>query len=309
MFSSSILDVVVGLIFSFFALSLATGAIVEAISSAINLRSKTLKTGIQQILNDQTFTGLAKDLYAHAAVNPRGPGATNPGKNAPAYIDPIQFANALLDITGITGAAASPSAVNATNPSEKIAAVTDGLKVAAPGKSDDQLKDWLEGVIKRNLGKHDDIRSEVAAWFDNAMDRVSGTYKRWSQLVSFIVALVLATVLNVDAMHIETSLWAHPSFSAQIKTQQYANPADALHAVDATLPIGWPRGLFTNPNGTAFSRGDGVRAFIGWLLAAFATLFGAPFWFDILQGTVRLRGSGSSPADKVKSGEKTTATT
>ena len=101
MFNSSIPDVVVGLVFSFLALSLATGAVVEAISSILQLRAKTLQIGISQILNDPNFSGLAKAIYGHAAVNPRGPGSTDPTKNRPAYIDPFQFANALMDLTGI----------------------------------------------------------------------------------------------------------------------------------------------------------------------------------------------------------------
>jgi hypothetical protein len=37
---------------------------------------------------------------------------------------------------------------------------------------------------------------------------------------------------------------------------------------------------------------------LGWLVTAFATLFGAPFWFDTLQGFVRLKGAGPSPQEK-----------
>jgi len=36
----------------------------------------------------------------------------------------------------------------------------------------------------------------------------------------------------------------------------------------------------------------------GWLITAFAALFGAPFWFDTLQQFVRLKGSGPSPLEK-----------
>jgi hypothetical protein len=36
----------------------------------------------------------------------------------------------------------------------------------------------------------------------------------------------------------------------------------------------------------------------GWVIAAIATLFGAPFWFDTLQQIIRLKGAGPSPAEK-----------
>ena len=34
---------------------------------------------------------------------------------------------------------------------------------------------------------------------------------------------------------------------------------------------------------------------VGWLLTASASLFGAPFWFDLLKMIVRLRGTGTKP--------------
>jgi hypothetical protein len=42
----------------------------------------------------------------------------------------------------------------------------------------------------------------------------------------------------------------------------------------------------------------GLEILAGWFLTAVATLFGAPFWFDMLQQFVRLKGSGPSPAEK-----------
>ena len=129
MFNSNVLEVGVGLIFTFLAVSLITGAIIEAITSIIGWRANTLKNGIKALLNDPGFNGLARDLYAHASVNPRGPGTTAAETQAalgtgllgfwtnkkPSYIDGEQFANALMDITGMSSAIAnnppSPPAV------------------------------------------------------------------------------------------------------------------------------------------------------------------------------------------------------
>jgi hypothetical protein len=301
MFNSSIPDVVVGLVFSFLALSLATGAVVEAISSILQLRAKTLQIGISQILNDPNFSGLAKAIYGHAAVNPRGPGGTDPTKNRPAYIDPFQFANALMDLTGIAGAAAQPAA----NQAETVQV----MKAEVHKKTaDPQLSTLLTGIIERTVGDPARVRQELAAWFDNGMDRLSGDYKRWSQYVSVVVALLLAVSLNVDAVHIEKALWAQPAIAAQIKADPKLNPDQAMKAMNATLPIGWSEGFLSRSDGTRFETGDWVNAIIGWILAALATLFGAPFWFDVLQAAVRVRSTGPSPADKVKWGEKTVAT-
>jgi hypothetical protein len=52
MFNSAVLDLAAGLIFTFLAASLATGAIVEAIASLLVVRAITLRKGIGQLLND-----------------------------------------------------------------------------------------------------------------------------------------------------------------------------------------------------------------------------------------------------------------
>ena len=108
MFGSTILDVAAGIIFGFLAISLFTSAAVEAINSVLNVRVKNLQTGIMALVNDPNFTGLAKQLYEHALISPLGPGSADPLKNAPAYIDKVQFAEAMLDITGLS--AATPAA-------------------------------------------------------------------------------------------------------------------------------------------------------------------------------------------------------
>jgi len=47
----------------------------------------------------------------------------------------------------------------------------------------------------------------------------------------------------------------------------------------------------------AASRASGFWALklVGWLLTAFAVRQGAPFWFDLLNRLVNVRGSGSKP--------------
>jgi hypothetical protein len=69
-FGSAIVDVVLAVIFTFLAISLAASALTEAISSFLKLRQSTLRAGVQALLNDEDFTGLAKELYSHALVNP-----------------------------------------------------------------------------------------------------------------------------------------------------------------------------------------------------------------------------------------------
>lgn len=309
MFNSAVLDLAVGLIFCFLTVSLATGTIVEAISSFLALRAKTLRAGIGQLLNDTSYSGLAKEIYAHAIVNPRGDGtdanACKSNKNDPAYIDRQLFGHAMLDILKISPevatAAANPNAPLGKPTVAALKTAVDGALQAAAtlqGRAapDEQLQKLLHGIIERSLGDPDKIKGELVAWFDNAMDRVSGWYKRWTQLIGFIVALILAAGLNINAIDVAKALWTQPKLAQELDlpkalpTSDEAQAPALLHQLDTTLPVGWGRRL---------SSGELGIAFLGWLITASSALFGAPFWFDLLQTVIRLKGSGPSPVEKV----------
>jgi len=297
MFNSAVLDLATGLVFCFLTVSLATGTIVEAIASFLALRAKTLRIGIGQLLNDSNFTGLAKELYDHAAVNPRGSGAGTTSstfqKTDPAYIDRQLFGQAMLDILKI-----SPQI--AANPSASPTVADLKVAVGAVLESDPQIKNLLDGIIERSVGDPNKIKAELVAWFDNAMDRVSGYYKRRTQLASFVVALVLAGLLNVDAVRVATVLWEQPKLAEQLKIPGAtagggADIKESFQQINTTLPIGWQNGRWADTlKPWAF-----FAALIGWLITALSTLFGAPFWFDMLQNFVRLKGTGPRPVEKV----------
>jgi hypothetical protein len=162
------------------------------------------------------------------------------------------------------------------------------------------------------LGDPEKIKTELANWFDNGMDRLSGVYKRRTQCVNFFIALFMSLLLNVDAITIAKSLWDQPTLVANLKVADKIPSTDeARKYLEANLPVGWPDGLLQRykkdangkPLGSVFSGNeifgwDGLVAILGWLITSIAALFGAPFWFDALQMVTRLKGSGPSPDEK-----------
>jgi hypothetical protein len=311
MLSSGILDFAVGLVFTFLAMSLAAGAATEAFASFLKTRSSTLVQGVKDLLNDRNFTGLALELYRHGLINPRSDGsASEPNKRTdPAYIDPGHFAAALLEIIkSVPDEPAEPAEAGqlppaaAQNPVQLLQA-----KVEAKMPDNPQIRTMLNGIIERAEGDEVEIRKALANWFDNAMDRVSGAYKRWAQVWSFVFALVIAALLNVSTIDIANQLWKQPVDTKMIAAisgvSEQTKLPDYLATLD-TLPIGWPG---KSPLPTSDPRQfDAFWPWVGWIclrlagwtITAFATLFGAPFWFDTLQQVVRLKGSGPSPAEK-----------
>jgi hypothetical protein len=280
MFNSTVLDVAVGLVFTFLAISLAVSAIVEAMASAMKWRSSNLLQGIKDLLNDPNFTGLARSIYNHALVNPQSDGTAGDEKaltHTPAYVDPKLFADAFVDVTNI--AQDSP----------------DKIKTAINAIENPQLNRLLNGIFDQTAGNLGKMRDELAAWFDNSMDRVGGVYKRKTQIWSFWIALIIAMALNVSSIGLGQALWLRPMMAKTIGPTPGMTPGDALTVLENLgFPIGWSHTAFEN-----LWTWNGLEMLAGWLITAAATLFGAPFWFDMLQQFVRLKGSGPSPADKI----------
>ncbi len=54
-------------------------------------------------------------------------------------------------------------------------------------------------------------RKNFETWFNNAMARLSGWYKRKAQLATFLIGLFLALAFNVDSINIAASLWREPT--------------------------------------------------------------------------------------------------
>jgi hypothetical protein len=317
---STILDVAIGVVFGFLAISLFTSAAVEVINSFFKLRATNLKAGIQALLNDPDFKGLAKQVYEHAFVSPLGPGQAGAAgaydltKNLPSYVDKIQFAGALLDITGLSAASAAAGA-QAPGPQAIAALKTRIDQLKSSGQVDSQIGQLLEGIVNRTAGDIKAVEKELANWFDAGMDRVGGTFKRWTLVFSFVIALPIAVVFNMDSVRIGMQLWEHPALAEALKAYEVPSvnkEQDALSEISkmsaAGLPIGWAPGHFFE-----VSEGQGgweklwphgkptstiLWSLVGWIVTAVAALFGAPFWFDTLQTIIRLKGSGPSPDEK-----------
>lgn len=284
MFNSAILDVAIGMVLSFLAVSLAASAITEAISSWRQWREKTLADGIQALLNyHPTDHPLALDLYKSALISPLTSGTAKSFKDMnhkPAYIDSRQFALAFYNALG------------GGSPFEVIGKIQDP-----------QLKATLQALWASSSNDIDKFKNNIAVWFDNSMDRVSGWYKRRTQWVSFVVALGIAVIFNVNVLYESAQIWTRPAVITDLATLHFEANQDAMkpdqaaataaklfNALQPAFLIGWVRG--PEPY-------DGPSSFIAitsWLMVASASLFGASFWFDILQRLTHLKGTGPEPA-------------
>jgi len=273
MLGSTVLEVAIGLTFCYGTVALIVSTLQEALAAAFRLRANTLLAGIKSMLNDPRFDGLARAVYTHPLVNPHADGGTPREKDMrtrPSYIEPAYFAIALVDsLWKVPGDFAQLGGAIDTIPDPQVRQAMRGLYDRA-----------------RDLQQFQDM---LAGWFDNAMARMSGTYKRRQMLISLLVALLLAILFNIDSIHLFRTLWQQPALAAHIHDAPGALDAAVFDALMA-LPIGWTR---FPPVADA----DFALQVAGWLITASTALFGAPFWFDLMQRVVRMRSTGTRPEE------------
>jgi hypothetical protein len=312
---SPALEIAIALSFVFFLLSTLAATIGEWFAGVLKLRSKMLKKGLEGMLGD---SDVVNDLLDHALIR-TDLGATGDGEKGiwarvsrlwkaergPSYISPRNFA---LAFQGVVSASSSDDSVVV----KKKVAEED--KPVAPNLQ--QQLETLPGALAD--GKLPDVPA-LEKWFDDAMDRVSGWYKRKSQLVTFAIAVVVAIGLNASAVRIAERLSAEPSVRAAVvaKAETAAagdeaaaagqkpvetdgaselttagkNVESAYAKLDALkLPILW-----AGENVPWKSWGEAGLSILGWLITIVAICLGAPFWFDALKKVSNLRMAGKKP--------------
>jgi hypothetical protein len=169
------------------------------------------------------------------------------------------------------------------------------------------------------------LQANVEQWFNDAMDRVGGWYKRWTQKILLVIAVIIVFAANADTFTLANRLMRDNALRASIVNAaeqmiqtNAANPANDLQArqnllEDAkklTLPLGWvcaegdPYQCDQVPSPRDIT--GWVLKVIGLLISAFAVSMGAPFWFDTLSKFVNLRGAGTPPGETKKSAPQPT---
>jgi hypothetical protein len=317
------LEVVIGLAFVYFVLALICSAVAETVSSLQRKRAKMLVTGIENLFSgSNTITREGQDLarlfwnhpLVQGLIRPRGGSASSAAAESngqtsasqadgkgPAYIPARTFVTALIDL----GARNTHSARQAAVDAEALAEVLTNTKLvdAINGIQSAPLRQALLAIYAEAGGDFKAFRQGAEKWYDDAMDRVSGWYKRHIQLVLWIIAIVVVVVLNVDTVQIATTLWKDPTTRAAVvaradqAVKQHPTSVNVSQAVNTIgLPLGWKlklgKGQQDIPNQWRLI----LSKLVGLLLTAAALSLGAPFWFDLLSKFVRVRGTGPPPS-------------
>jgi hypothetical protein len=348
MFGSVVLDVAIGMGFVYLLLSLIASVVQEMLSAFMQLRAANLERGLRSLFSGDSLKAemdLVDCIYDHGLVrglysNPQMDSDTSPSgfrrvMNAvrlgarrligispdkpltveadplllPAYIPSRTFALALIDVLN----------AHKKEGAEAMASITNALSEHC----------WLfrgnkagQALLTLAIDAKGDIvafQQNLEQWYSDAMDRVSGWYKRYTQRALIVVGLVLAVAFNVDSLRVARTFWldrdarqamvnaaesytkdhptaATPDESGKLEAQLQSNVKAFSEVTNNTLmPMGWkhPWRYYESyfraaPKDAAFSA---MRLLAGWLMTALAISLGAPFWFDTLNRFMVVRST------------------
>jgi hypothetical protein len=340
MFGSAMFDVFIGVTFVYLAVALVCTAVSELLASVFQWRAKDLERAVGRLLGEAIDGegqggALAAKLYAHPLLQSLSSHATR----RPSYIPSRTFAVALMDLVRKRAAEAGAADATAGSGETTLVDIRGWLKHLPAGHLQDALTTLVNEADNalakgRALGERDivdiqrvdtamnQVHEHVETWFNNTMERASGWFKRKTQVVTVAAGLTVAAVLNVDTVAIARALAINPGLrqtlseaalkAAQSPASSTASPAPTRTAEERagtaqegveraaqrlaglSLPIGWDAAAI--PVGGA----EWLAKVMGILLTAIAASLGAPFWFDVLNRFILIRGTGKAPEEKPK---------
>jgi hypothetical protein len=229
MFDSTILDVVIGIVFVFLLFGLVVSWMKEAVASTLKIRAKQLKKYLSAWLGEKTTT----NLYEKTRIKTLYQKTTGKKwEGGPSYIDPKFFASALIEYTFYTGESSSGSVLpyeeNEKNYEfyekrfqDLIKNVEDKLaEENSPFK--DPLVAYLRSikeVEKKYSTRISKAREEMETWFNLNMDRLSGYYKRHIWRWGFFMALIIGLLANIDSIAITKALLDNQKLQSIVVTE------------------------------------------------------------------------------------------
>lgn len=317
MFNSAVLEVTIGVLVLFLLVSTVCTAIRESIEARLKTRAAYLEAGIRELLADVEGKGTASAFFNHPLIyslyfGPYQPGSTQrstleSGRNLPSYISGRTFAIALLDLV-----ARGPNTDKASASPDLPPVTLDSLRQSVGKLENQRLQRMVLLAIDSAEGDIERARRNLHTWFDDSMERVSGWYKRSTQKVIFVIALLVVGVLNINTITVAQYLYRNDFARAELVAlaEEHQESGEAPKKDGAfgallklELPLGWDQGYgapvakpWCDPDVPFEFWNDVVGTLAGLLITVFAAMLGAPFWFDLLGRVMTVRSTFKAPA-------------
>lgn len=318
MFNSPVLDLVILLSFIYFIGSLILSTVNESISAFFNSRPKQLKESMQTLLFDND--GKWKEWIDGDFINnPNIQALMKVNGKYPSYIPAGNFVLAVITQLRTGGLAPNGDIQQAINNS--------GLPPV--------FQKVLSDLALQVNGDFMEFQKKLEGFYNCAMDRVGGVYKknirRWLLGIGFAMAVMLnldtiqiiqdelqqptrlsETVdkiahelpqiqLNKDQLETVSIKTANGVITVDRQVDSTKNLATAVKPVsELTLYLGQTSGytMGYSAKGGFLKQWSGagfLKKLLGVLITAFALQLSAGFWFDLMSKAVNIRAAGNKP--------------
>ncbi len=226
-----ILDLVVGIIFVYFLLSIISSSGVEMILTGLKARATLLEEWLTKIFNktitqpDGTRVTLAHAIMDHCSVT-----ALSSTRKSTSYIDAKNFTAALLE--RITFDPANPKSVakdidefiDAINKSDALPAEFQRILLMYANDA----KDTYKSVSEKTESEIDLFRWKIENWYNSSMDRITDALKKkYSRPATLLVAIIVTVCLNADSIALAKYLYSNPDVRTKIAMQAYSAADDS----------------------------------------------------------------------------------
>jgi hypothetical protein len=322
---NAILETALGLALVYLLVCMLSSAVQELIACYCNKRGHFLREGLNSLIPDR-WTYLRTINHPSIVAFYR----YVPGKGpVPSYLPARTVAQALCDVLVRRHQMLLPDGGRVAF---DLAAIKAAVRHAKDRESamGQALLPLTEGA-----NTLDEAVTAIAEWVESSMGRVTGWYKAYAQKQLFFIGLVVAAVLNIDSIAIVESLARQPALRAEmaiaasqierirpdveyqapdvaprpptatrkelgdVRSTPPPHPLKEYHAqltdlAASGLPIGYACLSAETPCDPG-NVASWTLKIAGILLTALAAMLGAPFWFDLVNRAINLRGSGIKP--------------
>ncbi len=228
-----IVDLVIGMIFIYFLLSIICSSAVEMILTVKQIRAKILEKWLLRIfdknvtLPDGKTLPLGQAIMDHCSVTALAAKGTSPS-----YIDAKNFTSALLE--KITFDPANPKSIATTfdafitslQNTQSLSTEFQRVLIAYAYEA----KDTYQSVSAKTISELEIFRTKVENWYDSSMDRLTGVLKKnHSRPATIAVAIAASLLLNADSISLARYLYTNPDARARIVAQASEAMNDSLN--------------------------------------------------------------------------------
>lgn len=221
-----IVDLVVGIIFIYFLLSIICSSAVEIALTVGRYRAKMLEEWLLRIFDKEvTKTNGEKVKLGEAIMDHCSTTALTPEGESTSYIEAKNFTEALLE--KITYDPNNPNSIS-HNLDDLISSIQNSNSLPADLQRvllsyANESKNTYQAISVKTGSEVDLFKSKIENWFDSNMERVGGALKaKHVRPFTFWIAFATAILLNADSISIAKYLYSNPEARASIATQAYS---------------------------------------------------------------------------------------